>query len=165
MIHMQTKRRLNVRSLLLLSVLTLIPGVAAAQSIEGVWRLVEREVQGGANPRMESGSLIQPGLLIYTEGYFAYLIDNSTEPRPVIEQATDAQIVALINPLAFAAGTYELDGSTISYDRMTNINPNGVLPENQPLVRQLENLTSNRLETSLTNANGVKTILKYTRVE
>jgi len=152
-------------ALLAVSLAFLAPQVALAQSIEGVWRLVEREVQGGPNPRMESGSLIQPGLLIYTEGYFAYLIDNSTEPRPVLEQPTDAQIVALINPLAFAAGTYQLDGSTLRYDRMTNINPNGALPENQPLVRQLENLTSNRLETSFTNANGVKTILKYTRVE
>ena len=152
-------------ALLTVSLALLAPHVSLAQSIEGVWRLVEREVQGGPNPRMESGSLIQPGLLIYTEGYFAYLIDNSTEPRPVLEQPTDAQIVALINPLAFAAGTYQLDGSTLRYDRMTNINPNGALPENQPLVRQLENLTSNRLETSLTNANGVKTILKYTRVE
>ncbi len=151
--------------LLTVSLALLAPQVSVAQSIEGVWRLVEREVQGGPNARIESGSLIQPGLLIYTEGYFAYLIDNSTEPRPVIEQATNAQIVASINPLAFAAGTYQLDGSTLRYDRMTNINPNGVLPENQPLVRQLENLTSNRLETSLTNANGVKTILKYTRVE
>ena len=152
-------------ALLTVSLALLAPHVSLAQSIEGVWRLVEREFQGGSNPRMESGSLIQPGLLIYTEGYFAYLIDNSTEPRPVLEQPTDAQIVALINPLAFAAGTYQLDGSTLRYDRMTSINPNGVLPENQPLVRQLENLTSNRLETSLTNANGVKTILKYTRVE
>ncbi len=152
-------------ALLAVSLALLAPHVSLAQSIEGVWRLVEREVQGGPNPRMESGSLIQPGLLIYTEGYFAYLIDNSTEPRPVLEQPTDAQIVALINPLAFAAGTYQLDGSTLRYDRMTNINPNGALPENQPLVRQLENLTSNRLETSFTNANGVKTILKYTRVE
>jgi len=152
-------------ALLTVSLALLAPHVSLAQSIEGVWRLVEREVQGGPNPRMESGSLIQPGLLIYTEGYFAYLIDNSTEPRPVLEQPTDAQIVALINPLAFAAGTYQLDGSTLRYDRMTSINPNAVLPENQPLVRQLENLTSNRLETSLTNANGVKTILKYTRVE
>ena len=48
---------------------------------------------------------------------------------------------------------------------MTAINSNAVLPENQPQVRQIENLTSNRLETSATNANGVKTILKYTRVE
>ncbi len=153
-------------ALLAVSLALLAPQVSVAQSIEGVWRLVEREVQGGPNPRMESGSLIQPGLLIYTEGYFAYLIDNSTEPRPVLQQPTDAQIVALINPLAFAAGTYQLDGSTLRYDRMTSINPNAVLPENQPLVRQIENLTSNRLETSATNQQtGVKTILKYTRVE
>ncbi len=48
---------------------------------------------------------------------------------------------------------------------MVGINPNAVLPENQPRVRRVENLTSNRLETSATNANGVKVILKYTRVE
>ena len=152
--------------LLTVSLALLAPHVSLAQSIEGVWRLVERDFQGGSNPRMESGSLIQPGLLIYTEAHFAYLIDNSTERRSVLQEPTDAQIVASINPLAFAAGTYQFDGSTIRYTRITSINPNGVLPENQPLVRQVENLTSNRLETSATNQQtGAKTILKYTRVE
>ncbi len=152
-------------ALLAVSLALLAPQVSFAQSIEGVWRLVEREVQGGSNPRMESGSLIQPGLFILTEGHFAYLIDNGTEHRSAVQEATDAQIVESINPLAFAAGTYQFDGSTLRYVRVTAINPFAILPENQPQVRQVERLTANRLETSATNANGVKTILKYNRVE
>ena len=143
----------------------LAPQVALAQSIEGVWRMVEVEVQGGPNPAMFTGAQIQPSLFILTEGHFAYLIDNGRERRPARQDPTDAQIVEAIAPLAFAAGTYQFDGSTLRYDRMVGINPNAVLPENQPQVRQVENLTSNRLETSATNANGVKVILKYTRVE
>ena len=153
------------RFVTVLTVLLLTPVVASAQSIEGVWRLVETEVQGGPNPTVFRGAQIQPSLFILTGEHFAYLIDNSRERRPTLQQPTDAQIVELISPLAFAAGTYQFDGSTIRYDRMTSINPNGALPENQPLVRQVENLTSNRLETSATNADGVKVILKYTRVE
>jgi hypothetical protein len=152
-------------ALLAVSLALLAPQVSFAQSIEGVWRLVEREVQGGSNPRMESGSLIQPGLFILTEGHFAYLIDNGTEHRSAVQEATDAQIVESISPLAFAAGTYQFDGSTLRYVRVTAINPLAILPENQPQVRQVERLTANRLETSATNASGVKTILKYNRVE
>lgn len=152
-------------AVLAISLALLAPQVALAQSIEGVWRMVEVEVQGGPNPVVFMGEQIQPSLFILTEEHFAYLIDNSREPRPALQDPTDAQIVETIAPLVFAAGTYQFDGSTIRYDRMTAINPNAVLPENQPQVRQIENLTSNRLETSATNANGVKTILKYTRVE
>ena len=40
-----------------------------------------------------------------------------------------------------------------------------MLPENQPYVRQLVTLNSNRLETATTNSAGVTTTLKYARVE
>ena len=152
-------------AVLAVSLALLAPQVVLAQSIEGVWRMVEVEVQGGPNPQVFTGAQIQPSLFILTEGHFAYLIDNSAEPRPALQDPTDAQIVESIAPLAFAAGTYQFDGSTLRYVRMTAINPNQVLPENQPQVRQVERVTANRLETSATNANGVKTILKYNRVE
>ena len=64
-----------------------------------------------------------------------------------------------------AAGTYELDGSSLRYNRIVSIGPARMLPENQPYVRQLVTLTSNRLETATTNSAGVTTILKYARVE
>ncbi len=154
-----------VRIVLLAGCLALLaPQVTLAQSIEGVWRMVEFEVEGGPNPAVFTP--VQPSLFILTEGHFAYLIDTSAERRPALQDPTDAQIVESIAPLTFAAGTYQFDGSTLRYVRLTAINPNAVLPENQPQVRQVERLTANRLETSATNQQtGAKTILKYNRVE
>ena len=55
-----------VRCLTLVTVMVVLaPLVAPAQSIEGVWRMDEREFQGGTNPRVESGAQVQPSLLIY----------------------------------------------------------------------------------------------------
>ena len=98
-------------ALLAVSLGLLAPQVSFAQSIEGVWRMVEVEVQGGPNPQVITGAQIQPSLFILTEGHFAYLIDNSAEPRPALQDPTDAQIVESIAPLVFAAGTYQFDGS------------------------------------------------------
>ncbi len=138
----------------------------SASSIEGVWRMVEREIQGGVNPRIESGSQIQPGLLIYTEGYFMWALVLGTEPRPVPDGSpSDTEMAKAARLYNSAGGTYELDGSALRYNRIVSIGPGRMLPENQPYVRQLVTLTSNRLETATTNTAGVTTTLKYTRVE
>ena len=140
--------------------------VASLQAIQGVWRLVEREIQGGSNPRIESGSQVQPSILIYTEQYFSWAFVRGTEPRPLLDDSrSDADIGRVARLYNSAAGTYELDGSTLRYDRIVSIRPSRMLPGNQPHVRQLASLTSHRLETSATNAAGVTTILRYTRVE
>ncbi|MCH7890879.1 MAG: hypothetical protein IH921_05180 [Gemmatimonadetes bacterium] len=133
---------------------------AATEALEGVWTLVAREIRGGPNPRIEFGSQIQPSLLIYPEGYVMWAFVTGTEPRPV-----DATIGEAARQYISAGGTYELDGSTLRYNRIVSIGPGRMLPENQPYVRQLVTLTSNRLETATTNSAGVTTILKYARVE
>ena len=138
----------------------------SAPSMQGVWRMVEREIQGGADPRIESGSQIQPSFLIYTEGHFMWAVVLGTEPRPVLgDSPSDAEIGKVARLYNSAAGTYELDGSSLRYNRIVSIGPARMLPENQPYVRQLVTLTSNRLETATTNSAGVTTILKYARVE
>ena len=154
------------RLLAVLTVLFVTPVVSSAQSIEGVWRMVEREVRGGANPRIESGSQVQPSFLIYTEGYFMWSFLTGTGPRPFLgESPSDAQLIAVWQQYNTAAGTYELVDRTLTYTRLVTLDPALMLPVNQPLVRQLVALTSNSLETSFTTPEGVTTILKYTRVE
>lgn len=140
--------------------------IDSAPSIEGVWRMVEREIQGGLNPRIESGSQIQPSLLIYTEGSFMWAMVLGTNPRPLLgDSPSDAAIGKVARLYNSAGGTYELDGSTLRYHRIVSIGPARMLPENQPYVRQLVTLTSNRLETATTNSAGVTTTLKYARIE
>ena len=134
--------------------------VSSDESIKGVWTLVEREIQGGPNPRIESGSQIQPSLLVYTDRHVMWAFVTGTEPRPV-----DADIGRAAQRYISAGGTYELDGSTLRYTRFVSLHPAAMLPDNQPFERQLVALTSDRLETSGTNADEVTTILRYTRVE
>ena len=67
--------------------------VESGKSIQGVWRLVEREIQGGSNPRIESGSQVQPSILIYTEQYFSWEFVLGTEPRLLLDDSrSDADI-------------------------------------------------------------------------
>ena len=155
-----------LRLLTVLTVFLTTPAVSAAQSIEGVWQLVEREFRGGPNARIESGSQIQPSFLIYTEGYFMWSFLTGTEPRPFLGSSpSDEALIDVWQQYNTAAGTYELNNMTLTYTRLVTLDPALMLPVNQPLVRRLVVLTADRLETSLTNANGVTTILKYTRVE
>ncbi len=133
---------------------------AAREALQGVWTLVAIEIRGGPNPRVEFGSQIQPSLLIYTEGYVMWAFVTGTEPRPV-----DATIGEAARQYISAGGTYELDGSTLRYHRFVSLYPGAMVPANQPLVRELVTLTATSLETSGTNANGVTTILRYTRLE
>ena len=133
--------------------------VSAGPSIEGVWTLVEREIQGGPNPRVESGSQIQPSLIIYTERYVMWAVVTGTEPRPADATNSDAA-----RHYVSAGAAYDLDGSTLRYHRFVSLHPRAMLRGNQPLVRELVALTATSLETSGTNADGVTLILRYTRL-
>lgn len=147
---------------LVVGLLALSAPTTQAQSIEGIWQIVEVEVQGGPNAGTYPA---QGGLLVYGERHFAWVLDLNEEPRPPIESPTDAQMAANLQLFTAVSGTYELDGSTLRYHHRVNVNPAGTLPENLPQVRELTRLTSDRLETIATNADGVTTILRYRRVE
>jgi hypothetical protein len=87
-----------------------------AESIEGVWK-VTKVVQAGvvnANP--------QPGLLIFTRGYYSatrVTADEARKPSPAPKDPahlTDAEKIAFYNEwagYAASAGTYEVKGNTI----------------------------------------------------
>lgn len=139
---------------------TPVPG--SAQSIQGVWRLMEREVQGGPDAGVYE---VQGGILVYGDSHFIWALDMSPDPRPVYESPNDSEVVESIQMYTSTAGTYELSGREIWYHRVVNLNPNGMLPENQPQVREVKRLSADRLETSGTNPDGVTTILRYQRVE
>ena len=130
------------------------------QSIQGVWTLVEREIQGGPNPRIETGLQIQPSLLIYTEGYVMWAFVTGTEPRPV-----DATLAEAAHHYISAGGGYELVGTELIYNRHVSLHPAGMASDNQPLVRELVTLTASSLETSGMHTPGVTTILRYRRLE
>ena len=166
MIHLQTERCLNLRPLLVLSVLALTPVLASAQSLQGVWRGTRMVTEGGSNAGTISGSDVQPRLLFYTQDHYSLVFVNGTEARPLIPQdPTDADLVAAWGPLAAQAGTYEVNGSTITYHIVVAKARNGMLPENATYSREFR-IDGNTLETSGTNQAGtVTTTFTYRRVE
>jgi len=138
------------------------PMVSLAQSLEGVWIGTELETIGGDNAGVVQ--VANPRILIYTSGFFSWAFENNDRPT-LNPDSPDSQRAAALQGLNVAAGTYLVDGTTIHYIRRISGNPNGQLPENQPLVREIRALTDTLLETSVTNDQGVTTILRYRRAE
>jgi hypothetical protein len=91
--------------------------------IEGVWKLAEVSV-ASKNPA-EKGTTTtnpQPGLIIFTKGYYSLLAVRGTEPRAAFapakdpENLTDAEKIARYEqwrPFTANSGTYELKGSML----------------------------------------------------
>jgi hypothetical protein len=151
-----------LRLVAVLAVLLVTPALGAAQSLEGVWRGTEVEIVNGPNAGVTV--LERPRLLNFTDAYFFLVFENEGDPRPT-GQLSDDQILQASLRMQAWAGTYMRDGVDIIYNRHITINPNGMLPEAQPLVRQIRTLTRRTLETQGTNADGITTVLRYTRVE
>ena len=152
-----------LRALALAASLTMIsPTLASAQSLKGVWLGVAQLTIGGPN----DGQLVEfnaTRYLIYTDAFFNYtFVPEGEQPTGDL---TDAQIVQRATTYVSVGGTYMRDGTRIVYNRRVTLNPNTMLPENQPQIREIRTLTANRLVTQATNANGVTTLLIYDRLE
>jgi hypothetical protein len=92
----------------------------AAPSVEGVWKITDIVITGanaGTNPSP------QPSLVIFTRGHYSYLSVNGSATRPEFTAAkdpaklTDAEKLARFeqwNPFTANAGTYEINGTTLT---------------------------------------------------
>jgi len=87
-----------------------------AESLEGVWRVTKVVQAGIVNPNP------QPGLLIFTRGYYSTTRVTASEARKKAPQPkdpahpTDAEKIALYDEWAgygASAGTYEIKGNRI----------------------------------------------------
>ena len=110
-----------MRNILILLAATALfmPPVAWAQdadSLEGVWRATEIRYTG---PNARTISPAQPGLLIFTGGYYSVTQIVGDAPRPDlsesdIETASAFQLRVLYGPFASQAGTYEVNGGMVT---------------------------------------------------
>jgi hypothetical protein len=91
--------------------------------VEGVWKVAE-VVTPSRNPAEKgaTNSNPQPGLIIFTRGYYSQVLVPGGEPRAAVEPAkdpqnlTDAEKIARYEqwgPFVANSGTYEIKGSTI----------------------------------------------------
>jgi hypothetical protein len=96
--------------------------------IEGVWKVAE--VVAPASTANEKGTSItspQPGLLIFTKGYYSNIAVAADQPRAAVAPAkdprnlTDAEKIARYeqwSQFLANAGTYEVKGSTLTLQAM-----------------------------------------------
>jgi hypothetical protein len=117
-------------SLLLTVAALLLPAtVVFAQKknqLEGAWKIVEVTIPAGSptNVAMKDTTISdpQPGLIIFTKGYYSVMAVRTSTPRTAAERPkdvnnlTDAEKIARFtewSPLLANSGTYEIKGSTL----------------------------------------------------
>jgi hypothetical protein len=106
---------------------------AAAQSIEGVWKPTEIVITGAGAYAV---SAPQPGLFIFTKSHFSWMWTPGNTPRALFKAAvpTNEEKLAAFDSLTASSGTYELNGSTVTFRYIANKGPNGVSINEQFLV-------------------------------
>ena len=114
-----------------------------APSIEGVWKVAE-VVTTGANAVTVNNP--QPGLVIFSRGYYSYVSINGTQARPKFDASknpqklTDAEKIARYeqwNPLTANSGTYELKGTTVTRRPIVAKNMT-VMTTDPPIVQEVK---------------------------
>ena len=128
---MNSRKFVAVVGLLIVSML--LVGLVTAQNsavqsqpktqVEGVWKITE-VVMPSTNPAEKGTSITtpQPGLIIFTKGYYSLIAVRAREPRAAFSPAknpdnlTDAEKIARYEqwrPFSANAGTYDVKGSTL----------------------------------------------------
>jgi hypothetical protein len=115
--------------------------------VEGVWKIAE-VVMPSTNPAEKgtTNSNPQPGLIIFTRGYYSQVFVRGAQPRAAVAPAkdpqnlTDAEKIARYEqwgPFTANSGTYEIKGSTLSIRAIVAKNVN-VMTTGTPLVQELK---------------------------
>lgn len=108
------------------------------QSIQGVWRVVERTITDSSAGRKDpfgafpAGTHInlRPGLLIFTGKHYSRTTDAAAQPRPTRPYKTPGkptleELQAEWGPFVANAGTYEVSGTTVTLRAIVAKNPRG----------------------------------------
>jgi len=143
--------------------------------VEGVWKIVEA-VLPGTNPADNSATRTisnpQPGLVIFTRGYYSQISVTAEQPRTAVEPAKDPQNLTDAEKMAryeqwrqFAAnaGTYEIKGTTLVLHALVAKNVQ-VMTTQTPLEVTFK-LEGNTLLLAFPPGLGLPSKLKLTRLE
>jgi ABC-type Fe2+-enterobactin transport system substrate-binding protein len=101
--------------------------------LEGVWKVTEVVPPAStANEKPTSITTPQPGLIIFTKGYYSGMAVTANQPRTAAAAAkdpsnlTDAEKIARFEqwaPFIANAGTYDVKGSILTLNAMVAKNP------------------------------------------
>ena len=95
---------------------------APANPLHGVWSMTTMTPGGGGATIDPS----QPGLFIFTEAYYSAVYSLGADPRPLSVAAfnpTSDEMVAQHQTIIVNTGTYEANGSTITFRLMVAKSP------------------------------------------
>lgn len=149
----------------------------AKSPIEGVWKVSEVQVIGGSNPATNSAP--QPGLYIFTKGYYSVMTITGDKARTVIPQGqgggrgqgaslTDAQKIALYEhwaPFTANSGTYTIKGTVLTTRPLVAKNDGVMRGDPQTREFNLEGTTLWLITKPAAGQTGAETRTKLTRVE
>lgn len=159
---------------LVLTVLSASAAFAQTKSpVEGVWKVAE-VIPASSNAAEKPKPITnpQPGLLIFTKGYYSVVVVIGENPRAEVEakdrqNLTDAEKIAFYEQWrAFGAnsGTYEIKGSTLT--RRPSVAKNvGVMSGQPPIVAEFKMEGPNTLWLSPPAERPNDPRVKWTRVE
>lgn len=102
-----------------------LAGQATAEGLEGAWRVVEIATAGPGGRTLASP---QPGLLLFTGGYYSYTLVTGEEPRPAVPPgfANATELLAVWGPFTANAGTFEVSGDTMTRRPMVAKSPDAM---------------------------------------
>ncbi|MDH3423793.1 MAG: hypothetical protein OEN00_12430, partial [Gemmatimonadota bacterium] len=72
----------------------------------------------------------QPSLLLFTGRYYSYTLITGDQPRPDLPRraATAAELLRVWNPFSANAGTFEIEGSTMTRRPIVAKSPDAMAP-------------------------------------
>jgi hypothetical protein len=136
--------------------------VAPSQEIRGVWKPVEILVRSGPDSGRHTSD-VQPGLLIFTNGYYSFIIVEGFAARPMLSaNPTDEERGRACRPFVANAGTYALTDSGVSFTPSVAKNPGGM--RGTPLVAQVRVL-ADTLWFTVRGSRGIENRSKWVKVE
>ncbi len=161
----------------LLSACLLAANTAFAQKrnqLEGVWKIVEVIVPSQNTGKDTTISTPQPGVWIFTKGYYSIVVIRSGRPRTAAEapkdpqNLTDAEKIARFtewSPFVANSGTYEIKGSTVVRHPIVAKSVN-VMNRQDPFTDDftLEGTSTLRIIAAADSA-GIRPKVKLTRLE
>ena len=104
-----------------------LEGQQATQGLEGAWRVTEVVTTGAIGRTLGTP---QPGLLLFTGGYYSYTLVTSDQPRPIPPRglANVEDMLDVWSPFTANAGTFEVSGNSMTRRPVVAKSPDAMAP-------------------------------------
>jgi hypothetical protein len=152
---------------LVVSLVLILSGFAAAQDVAGAWRLDEATMPG---PEGKPAKFTNPNIYLFTKGHFSIIRVEGDKPRstdPWMEMTRDQVIDTYIKQFTASGGTYEMKGDTLTMKTTIAKNPAFMARQNWISYTVKANGKTMTLTATATNEGPLKNpqIMTLTRLD